>query len=120
MSEQKVVNDWWRTHGDPMFKPDWNKIKLSKGNTVEHNMRVATVCIELLHMGIPFATEARLKCGTRPDIICPTHVQPIIEVLWSETKDDFLSKKADKYPHGLQGKWILHDAALEWERRLIL
>jgi len=117
--EQKVVNDWWRSHGDPMFKPDWNKIKLSSANTYEHNLRVCEICCVLIAEGIPFVTEARLKCGARPDIVAPTHVQPIIEVLWSETNDDFMNKKAHKYPSELKGKWILHNAESAWSPEVI-
>lgn len=112
---QAAINEWWRLYGDSMFKPDWNKIKLSVANTYEHNLRVCEVCITLLEMRIPFATEVRLKCGARPDIIAPTHVKPIIEVLWSETTEDFLTKKAPKYPEALQGGWILHDAELDYD-----
>jgi len=72
-----------------------------------------------LEHGIPFATEARLSTGVRPDIVAPTHVLPIIEVLWSESKQDFLDKKSDKYPHSLQKKWILHDAKGDYVEKMI-
>jgi len=117
---QKEVNDWWRIHGDTSYKPDWGKIKLSVANTREHNLRVCEICITLLEMGLPFATEARLQTGVRPDIIAPTHVKPIIEVLWSETNEDFLEKKADKYHPDLFGKWILHNAKNEYVPKLIM
>lgn len=117
---QKEVNDWWRIHGDTSYKPDWGKIKLSVANTREHNLRVCEICISLLEMGLPFATEARLKTGVRPDIVAPTHVKPIIEVLWSETNEDFLSNKSDKYHSDLIGKWILHDAKQEYDPILIM
>ncbi|MAZ97687.1 MAG: hypothetical protein CMP53_09220 [Flavobacteriales bacterium] len=117
---QKEVNDWWRIHGDTSYKPDWGKIKLSVANTREHNLRVCEICITLLEMGLPFATEARLKTGVRPDIIAPTHVLPIIEVLWSETNEDFLEKKSEKYHPDLFGKWILHSAKHEYNPRLIM
>lgn len=116
---QRTINDWWREYGDPMFKPDWNKIKLSRANTYEHNLRVCEICITLLELGVPFATEVRLKCGARPDIIAPTHIQPIIEVLWSETNKDFVTKKAHKYPEELQGRWILHNAEWKYNSDLI-
>jgi hypothetical protein len=111
---QKQVNDWWREHGDKMYKPLWGAIRLSSANTREHNLRVCQICCTLLEHGIPFATEVRLSNGVRPDIVAPTHVFPIIEVLWSESKQDFLDKKADKYPLSLQRKWILHDAKGEY------
>ena len=117
--QQRIINDWWREYADPMFKPDWNKIKLSKANTREHNLRVCEICITLLEFGIPFATEVRLNCGARPDIIAPTHVKPIIEVLWSETNEDFLTKKAPKYPEELHGRWILHNAEWDYDPLLI-
>ena len=111
---QKQVNDWWREHGDKMYKPLWGAIRLSSANTREHNLRVCQICCTLLEHGIPFATEVRLSNGVRPDIVAPTPVLPIIEVLWSESKQDFLDKKADKYPLPLQRKWILHDAKGEY------
>ena len=117
---QQAVNTWWREHGDTSYKPDWGKIKLSASNTKQHNMRVCEICISLLEMGIPFATEARLNCGVRPDIIAPTHVKPIIEVLWSESNEDFLRTKSHKYPTGLQGKWILHNAEWDYDVKLIM
>mgnify|MGYP001182659420 FL=1 len=117
--EQKKVNDWWRQHGDPMFKPAWGAIRLSTANTRGHNLRVCEICCVLLEHGIPFATEVRLKSGVRPDIVAPTHVLPIIEVLWSETRDDFQTKKADKYPDDLKRRWILHDAKLEFDEKSI-
>jgi len=117
--ERQVLNEWVRNYVDPMFKVDWGKIKLSKANTREHNMRVCEICCTLIEHGIPFATEVRLNCGARPDIICPTHVQPIIEVLHSETKEDFGRLKANKYPPELQGCWILHYTSEEYNERVI-
>jgi hypothetical protein len=117
--EQKQLNDWWREHGDKMHKPLWGAIRLSAANTREHNLRVCQVCCTLIEHGLPFATEVRLKNGVRPDIVAPTHVVPIIEVLWSETKEDFLTKKAPKYPDSLQKQWILHDAKLDYDEKSI-
>ena len=116
---QQKVNDWWREHGDKMYKPLWGAIRLSSANTREHNIRVCEICCTRLEYGIPFATEARLSTGVRPDIVAPTHVLPIIEVLWSESKEDFLEKKADKYPSSLQKKWILHNAKDEYIEKSI-
>ncbi len=118
--EQERINEWWRKHGDKMYKPLWGAIRLSSANTKEHNLRVCEICCCLLEMGIPFATEVRLSNGVRPDIVAPTHVRPIIEVLWSESEADFKEKKADKYPLELQGKWILHDAKKPFEEISIL
>jgi len=116
---QKELNDWSREHLDPMFKPHWGVIKLSKGNTYEHNLRVCEVALTLLEHDIPFCTEARLKCGTRPDIVAPTHVLPYIEVLFSETKDDFFAKKAGKLPDSLQRSWIFVDAKKPYHEEMI-
>ena len=116
---QKEINDWWRYYGDTGYKPDWGKIKLSASNSKEHNMRVCEICITLLEWGVPFATELRLRSGVRPDIVVPTHVKPIIEVLRSETNEDFISTKSHKYPKDLQGCWILHNAKWEYDPKLI-
>ena len=116
---QKEVNDWARKFADPMFKIDWGTIKLSKGNTYSHNLRVCEIALVLLDNDIPFATEVRLKCGARPDIVCPTHVRSIIEVLHSETREDFETLKAHKYPSELRGDWILLETCHEFDGKSI-
>jgi hypothetical protein len=65
------------------------------------------VCNALIAENIPFWTEVRLKCGCIPDIVCPTNVKPIIEVLSSETEKDFYEKKHHKYPQELQRSSIV-------------
>ena len=116
---QKIVNDWWREHGDKMHKPLWGAIRLSTANTREHNLRVCEICCTLLEYGIPFATEVRLNTGVRPDIVAPTHVLPIIEVLWSESKQDFLDKKSHKYSDSWKKRGILHDAKETYVEKMI-
>lgn len=105
---------------DPAFKNPINTIRLSAENTREHNMQVAKACIILLENGVPFYTEVRLKCGLRPDILCPSHVKQIIEVLHSETPEMFVEKKFNKLPQELRGEYILLDSHEEWPERVIL
>ena len=56
----------------------------------------------LLQEGIPFYTEVRLTCGCIPDIVCPTHIAPFIEVFSSETMQMFEDLKLHKYPSEFQ------------------
>ena len=51
---------------------------------------------------VPFYTEVRLSCGCIPDIVCPTHISPFIEVLSSETMQMFEDLKLHKYPEEFQ------------------
>jgi len=116
---QQEVNKWARENLDPMFRPHWGAIKVSKANTYEHNLMVCKVALALLDEGIPFCTEARLKCGTRPDIIAPTHIRQYIEVLWSETPEDFYAKKAHKMPEELLRGVLFVDAAKDFEPKML-
>ena len=92
---------WLREYANPKFTNPLNHIRLSEDNTFEHNIRVCEVCITLLTMGVPFYTEVRLKCGNRPDVVCPTHVKSIIEVFHTETMKSFNVKKRPKLPSEL-------------------
>ena len=119
---RKVMNDFVREHLDSSFRGHWDMIRLSRANTPAHNLRVCEVAISLMEAGIPFMTEARLKCGTRPDIVVPDGFLPsgcYIEVLFSETKEDFFNKKADKLPASLRGKWVFIDAKAPFEPKML-
>ena len=96
-----------RKYADQAYKIDLNCIKPSAENTYEHNMRICEICVHLTIAKIPFYTELRLKCGLRPDIVVPTHIKPIIEVLHSETEKDFMKRKFGKLPEELQNDFIL-------------
>ena len=116
---QQIVNDWWREHGDKMHKPLWEPFdypRLTPANIISGCVKFVAHSLEY---GIPFATEVRLNTGVRPDIVAPTHVLPIIEVLWSESKQDFLDKKSLTSTHSLQKRWILHDAKDEYVEKMI-
>ena len=54
-----------------------------------------------------------------PDIVCPTHVKPMIEVLSSETMKMFTDLKLDKYPEELHGAFIFVDTKEVFKEEMI-
>lgn len=120
--EQKEVNDFFRSYVDTLrYKNPMNSIRLNVDHTDEHRRTIFEVCNALIEERIPFWTEVRLKCGCIPDIVCPTNVKPIIEVLSSETVEDFYQKKHHKYPPELQNNSIiLVDAKKKFEIKEIM
>tara|TARA_B100000287_G_scaffold406182_1_gene430412 strand:+ start:3559 stop:3927 length:369 start_codon:yes stop_codon:yes gene_type:complete len=97
MTEQEIINDFFRKYVDRGFKTTINAVKLNPGHTEEHKRTIFEACNSLLNNGIPFWTEVRLKCGRIPDIVAPTHVTPFIEILSSETVEDFRTTKGPTY-----------------------
>ena len=95
--QNKQIRDFFRQYVNPRFKTDLNVVKLSKANTLQHNIKLACVCCVLLKNNVPFYTEVRLKNGLRPDIVCPTLSSPILEVLHTETEEDFKKNKSEIY-----------------------
>lgn len=120
--EQKKVNDFFRSYVDNVgFKNPMNAIRLNVDHTDEHRRAIFEVCNALIGERIPFWTEVRLYCGCIPDVVCPTNVKPIIEVLSSETEQDFYEKKHHKYPSELQnGSIVLVDAKKKFEIKEIM
>jgi len=118
--EWEKIRNFFRDHVDHNFNNPQNSIRLSRANSHEHNLRVAEVCIALLEANIPFYTEVKLKCGLRPDIVCPTHVVKCIEVTHTETDKAFIQKKLSKIPKSLQGEFILISTKREFQSRDIL
>ena len=108
MNDTEKINTFFRNYVDPCYKNDMNVIRLSKGNTPQHNLRVCEICCWLLASNIPFYTEVKLKSGVRPDIICPTHIKPIIEVFHTEDEKDFVVHKEPKYPKELRTEIIFN------------
>ena len=86
---------------DRSYKTPMNAV-INVDHTDAHRRTIFEVCNALLQEKIPFFTEVRLKCGTIPDIVCPTHVVPFIEVLSSETIEMFEDLKLAKYPSEFQ------------------
>ena len=117
--EQKVINTFFRRYVDRSYKNPQNAVRLNSEHTDSHRRTIFEVCNSLLSMGVPFWTEVRLNCGCIPDIVCPTHVKPFIEVLSSETENDFEEKKLHKYPSELRDRkhFILIDASLPYDER---
>lgn len=107
---QKTIKDL-REFQDRYFEPGYkntlNDIRLSKANTFAHNLRVSAICCYLLSQEIPYYTEVKLKCGLRCDIVCPTHIIKIIEVLHTETPEKFRKLKLGKLPIELKDEVIL-------------
>ena len=119
---QVVINDFFRNYVDRGYKNPMNSVRLNKDHTDAHRRTIFEVCNSLLSMGIPFWTEVRLTCGCIPDVVCPTHVKPFIEVLSSESEEDFLNLKLHKYPSSLRSRksFILVDAKIPFKTECIL
>jgi hypothetical protein len=119
---RKAMNNFVREHLDSSFRGHWDVIRLSRANTAEHNMRVCEIAIALMDEGIPFMTEARLRCGTRPDLVVPPGFLPggcYIEVLHSETEADFRKNKAGKMPEELLGGVIFIHTSEPFEPKML-
>ena len=116
--DQEIVNDFFRSHVDRGHKTVMNAVRLSAEHTDEHRRTIFEACNALLKANIPFWTEVRLICGCIPDIVCPTHIKPIIEVLCSETPQMFKELKLPKYPRELQS-FIFVDAKVPFEEKFI-
>ena len=120
--DQEIVNSFFRHYVDRSHKTVMNAVRLSAEHTDEHRSVIFEVCNSLLKSGIPFWTEVRLTCGCIPDIVCPTHIKPIIEVLCSETPEMFTRLKLPKYPSELQDtkrNFIFVNAKVPFEERFI-
>jgi desulfoferrodoxin (superoxide reductase-like protein) len=100
--QQAMINEFVREYVDRSYKTPMNAVRLNVDHTDAHRRTIFEVCNALLQEKIPFFTEVRLKCGTIPDIVCPTHVVPFIEVLSSETIEMFEDLKLAKYPSEFQ------------------
>tara|TARA_B100001778_G_C18458301_1_gene569965 strand:- start:58 stop:459 length:402 start_codon:yes stop_codon:yes gene_type:complete len=100
--DQATINEFMREYVDRSYKTPMNAVRLNVDHTDAHRRTIFEVCNALLQEKIPFFTEVRLKCGTIPDIVCPTHVVPFIEVLSSETIEMFEDLKLAKYPSEFQ------------------
>ena len=100
--DQAVINEFMREYVDRSYKTPMNAVRLNVDHTDAHRRTIFEVCNALLQEKIPFFTEVRLKCGTIPDIVCPTQVVPFIEVLSSETIEMFEDLKLAKYPSEFQ------------------
>lgn len=120
MDRERIIRDFFRRYVDTHFKNPRDTIRLSSGNTDAHNMRVCEVCVVLLKNKIPFYTEVKLKCGLRPDIVCPTHVKQIIEVMATETLKSYQESKLPKLPEELEDEVLVIEAHKPFEPKMIL
>jgi hypothetical protein len=119
--QQSEINEFMRKYADRSYKTPMNAVRLSAEHTDAHRRAIFNVCNILLKEGIPFYTEVRLTCGCIPDIVCPTHVVPFIEVLGTETMQMFEDLKLHKYPEEFKQRYssgklksfIFVDAAIE-------
>ena len=119
-SDQKTINDFMRSYVDRSYKNPINCVRLNSEHTDAHRRMIFEVCNSLLKQAIPFYTEVRLKCGCIPDIVCPTHIRPFIEVLSSETIEMFRDLKLAKYPKEFTEKsFIFVDANKNFEEDLL-
>jgi len=81
---------------DIAFNQRENVVKISKANTLEHELAKFYLCYEALRLGYKFVTEAIFKNGKRADIFI-LDLCEAWEVLHSETKEQFKEKK-ESYP----------------------
>lgn len=112
------VSYFTRKYSDPSFPVRWGTVNFS-GTSKEHQDMVYEICWWLHKNDIPFATEVRFESGYRPDIICPTHIKPIIEVRHSEEDKQTMSKFA-RIPEELQQQIIYVEAGQPFNEKLIL
>jgi len=117
--DQETVNEFFRDYVDSQFKTVMNAVRLSAEHTDEHRRSIFDCCNALIKESVPFWTEVRLTCGCIPDIVCPTHIKPMIEVLCSETPQMFEELKLYKYPTELQTGFIFVDAKTPFEEKFI-
>lgn len=118
MNKEMKSSEFMREYADPSFRVSWNTIKLS-GTSKEHQDMVYNICWYLYKNNIPFATEVRFSSGYRPDIVCPTHIKPIIEVRHSE-EDKQTNEKFQRIPEVLHNKIIYVEAEEAFYEDLIL
>jgi len=97
MYEQTIINDFFRLHVDVGFKSLRNAVKLNPQHTDAHRRTMFEVCNTLVKHNIPFWTEVNLLNKCIPDIVAPTHITPIIEVMSTETVEQFKENKLEKY-----------------------
>ena len=115
---QEAVNDFGRAYFTHKRVIHWNTVKFT-GTDRKHQDMIYEICYWLYEQGIPFATEAEFTTGYRPDIVCPTHIIPIIEVRNTET-DKRTTEKFGRIPDELVGEIIYVDADQEFSEELIL
>jgi len=120
MNQQETINNFFREYVDRSFKTCKDHIKPSEQHTKEHFLRICEVCFVLKKLNIPFFTEVRLKCGLIPDIVTPTHILKIIEVMSSEDYTKFMEKKFPKIPEALKNEYALINANVPFKEEMIM
>jgi hypothetical protein len=83
-------------HLDWHYNQKANVVKLSKGNTFEHEFAKFLLCWELLQTGKIFVTEAKMINNLRADIYVVGDNE-VYEVVCTETNKSIEKKKRD-YP----------------------
>jgi len=98
-----IIKHFTDTYIDKHFRVDFNKINLSKADGYFHNLRVCEICCKLIQeKNVKFLTQAKLKCGSKPDIIFfRGNIPYIIEV--RNTENDKRSEaKLKKLPYEIR------------------
>ena len=117
---QATINDFFREHVDESYRTVMNAIRLSVEHTDEHRRAIFEVCNCLLKHNLPFWTEVRLKNGSIPDVVCPTHIRPFVEVLCTETPKMFNETKLVRYePQFTSSDFIFVDAKVPFNDEMI-
>lgn len=98
---------------DHSYNQKKNVVKISKANSLEHELAKFLVCWELLNLDKDFVTEARLITGHRADILCIQDAE-IIEILHSEEPEN-----PEKRNYPLKIMWLKADEVQEqWKHKL--
>lgn len=116
--DQELINIFRRKYLDNRRVFHWNRIKPT-GTSYEHFRMVCEICWWLHKNNIPFCTEAQFSSRYCPDVLCPSHVKPIIEVRSSESNEESDAKFA-RIPTELHDKIIFVEANEEFSEKMIL
>jgi len=96
---------------DNAYNVKTNVIKISVGNTLQHEMAKCKKAYELISDGKTIVTEAIFKNGGRADIFNLTDLQ-VFEILHSETMAEALRKES-YYPEELEIFYFTTEEVLE-------
>ena len=76
-----------------------NILRISKANSLEHEIKKAEIFTRCIHSGLNVLVEPIcLNKEIRPDILCLDTVAPIAYEIINNEKDVYILKKDEKYP----------------------
>jgi len=103
MKNQSFYRNFINNYFDKHYKRDEGKINVSKADGKIHNLIVCAICVNLLEeTNTTFITQARLRCGVRPDVLFFRGNQVfIVEVRHTENEKES-GEKLKKLPEELR------------------